>query len=155
MDRIDRRIVEVLEEEGRISYAELGERVGLSKSPCWARVRDIERRGVIDGFGARLDPAALDLNVQCYVSVTIAFDAHTQFEAAVLDHPAIMECHTTAGDSDYLLRVFAMSVEHLDDLLRHHVAKLPGVTGSSSTICLKTIKKRASLAKWSAIGGGN
>ena len=150
MDRIDLRIIKVLEEEGRISFAELGERVGISKSPCWTRVRDLEKRGVIAGYGARLAPAALGLNVQCYIDVTIDFDAHTQFEEAVLEHPAILECHTTAGSSDYLLRVFSQSVEQLDDLLRYDISKLPGVRSSSSTICLKTIKSRNSLADWSA-----
>ncbi len=150
MDRIDWKIIEVLEEEGRISYAELGDRVGLSKSPCWARVRDIEQNGTIDGFGAKINPQSLGLNVQCYISVTIDFETHTEFETAVLNHPAIVECHTTAGESDYLLRVFSQSVEHLDGLLRHDIAKLPGVQSSKSTVCLKTIKHRTSLSKWAA-----
>ena len=148
LDRIDWKIVDELEENARISFAELGERVGLSKSPCWNRVRDLERRGVIRGFGTRLNSEALGLSVQCYISIKIGFDSHAEFEAAVIDHPAIVECHTTAGESDYLLRVYARSVEHLDELLRHEISKLPGVTGSATNICLKTIKHRTSLAKW-------
>lgn len=148
LDAVDLRIIEQLESNGRMSFAELAERVGLSKSPCWNRVRALQERGVISGFAARLDPAELGLGVQCYIAVTIAFDAYSEFEAAVLDHPAILECHTTAGENDYLLRVYARSVGHLDDLLRHEIAKLPGVSGSTTTICLKTIKAQASLAHW-------
>ncbi|WP_246611147.1 Lrp/AsnC family transcriptional regulator [Aquisediminimonas profunda] len=150
MDRIDWKILEELEQDARVSFAELGERVGLSKSPCWNRVRNLQHSGTIQSFGARLDPGELGLGVQCYISITIRFDSHSAFEAAVIDHPAIFECHTTAGESDYLLRVYARSVEHLDELLRHEISKLPGVSGSSTTICLKTIKSQASIARWSA-----
>jgi Lrp/AsnC family leucine-responsive transcriptional regulator len=147
MDQLDWKIVRLLERDGRISFAELSERVGLSKSPCWNRVQRLRDENVIAGFGARLDPPALGLGVQCYISVTIAFDAHAEFEAAVCDHNAIIECHTTAGASDYLLRLYARSVEHLDDLLRYEISKLPGVQSSSTTICLKTIKSGSSLAE--------
>jgi len=146
MDQLDWKIVGLLESDGRISFAELAEKVGLSKSPCWNRVQRLRKEGVITGFGAQLNPPALGLGVQCQISVTIGFNAHTDFEQAVCDHPAIMECHTTAGSSDYLLRVYASSVEHLDELLRHEISKLPGVQSSSTTICLKTIKSNGSLA---------
>lgn len=151
MDKIDWKILEELEQDGRLSFAELGERVALSKSPCWSRVRDLERSGVITGYAALVNPAALGLAVQCLVSVRISFDKHSEFEQAVMDHPAIMECHTTAGDSDYVLRIHALSVEHLDELLRQGLAKLPGVHRLSTTVCLKAIKPRASLAQWAAI----
>lgn len=151
MDAIDFKILQQLEQDGRVSFAELGERVGLSKSPCWTRVRDLQGKGVIQSFSARLDPAQLGLGVQSYISVTIQLDDHSEFESAVLDHPAILECHTTAGESDYLLRVFARSVEHLDDLLRYEISKLPGVASSSTMICLKTIKSKAGLAQCAMI----
>jgi Lrp/AsnC family leucine-responsive transcriptional regulator len=151
MDKIDWRILAELEGDGRLSFADLSDRVGLSKSPCWTRVRDLEAEGVIQGFNARIDPTALGLAVQCYVAVRIRFDGHAEFEAAAIGHPAIIECHTTAGDSDYLLRIYARSVEHLDDLLRHELSKLPGVHRLSTTVCLKTIKARAPLTQWAAL----
>jgi Lrp/AsnC family leucine-responsive transcriptional regulator len=150
MDKIDWIILAELEGDGRMSFADLGERVGLSKSPCWTRVRDLEAAGAIQGFGARIDPLALGLAVQCHAFVRIRLDAHAAFEAAAIAHPAIIECHTTAGDSDYLLRIYARSVEHLDDLLRHDLSKLPGVHRLSTTVCLKTIKSRAPLTRWAA-----
>src|SRR3546814_9331130 len=71
-------------------------------------------------------PIAIGLAVQSFVEVQIRFDAHIEFEAAVLAHPAVVECHTTAGESDYLLKIFARSADHLDELLRHNLSKLPG-----------------------------
>ncbi|MBO9602848.1 MAG: Lrp/AsnC family transcriptional regulator [Novosphingobium sp.] len=150
MDRLDWKILAELEKDGRLSFAELGERVALSKSPCWNRVRELERSGTIRGYTATIDPTSVGLAVQCLISVRISFDRHAEFEQAVLDHPAIIECHTTAGDSDYLLRIHARSVEHLDELLRAGLAKLPGVHRLSTTVCLKSIKPRSSIAKWAA-----
>jgi len=150
MDKIDWKILAELEENGRLSFAELGDKVALSKSPCWSRVRDLEQSGAIAGYGALIDPNAVGLTVHCLVSVRIRFDMHDAFEQAVIDHPAVMECYTTAGDSDYVLRVHARSVEHLDDLLRHKLAKLPGVHRLTSTLFLKAIKARSSVAKWAA-----
>jgi Lrp/AsnC family transcriptional regulator, leucine-responsive regulatory protein len=150
VDRIDWKIANALEEDGRMSFADLAEQVGVSKSPCWNRVRELRKNGVITGFGVKLDPSALGLGVQCFISITISYEAHSDFEAAVCEHPAIIECHTTAGSSDYLLRLYARSVEQLDELLRHEISKLPGVKGTTTTICLKTIKQNGSLAKLSA-----
>lgn len=148
MDRIDWKITEALEANGRQSFAELAETVGLSKSPCWYRVRSLEQAGVIDSYNARLDPFALGLEVQSFVEVRINLDAHAEFEIAVVAHPAVVECHTTAGDSDYVLKVFTRSVDHLDELLRHDLSKLPGVHRLSTLMCLKTIKRQGNLAEW-------
>ncbi len=150
LDNIDWKIAEALEADGRRSFADLSADIGLSKSPCWTRVREMERSGLLLGYAAQFDPGRLGLGVLSQISVTIRFDAYTAFEQAVCDHPAIVECHTTAGSSDYLLRVYARSVDHLDELLRHEISKLPGVTSSSTTICLKTIKSRGSLTHWAA-----
>ena len=151
MDKIDWKILAELESDGRLSFADLSDRVGLSKSPCWTRVRELEAAGVIQGFGAQLDPVALGLPVLCYVSVRVRFDGHSEFEAAAVAHPAVIECHTTAGDSDYLLRIYARSNEHVDELLRHELSKLPGVHRLSTSVCLKTIKDRAPLTRWATM----
>lgn len=151
MDRIDQKILAELEVDGRLSFAELSDRVGLSKSPCWSRVRELEASAAIQGFGAQINPAAIGLAVQCYAYVRIRLDAHAAFEEAAVAHPAIIECHTTAGDSDYLVRIYARSIEHLDELLRHELSKLPGVHRLSTSICLKTIKSRAPLTSWAQL----
>lgn len=148
MDKLDWKIVAELERDARQSYAELGQNVGLSKSPCWSRVKGLEDSGIIESYAARLDPGALGLAMQSFVEVQIRFDAHTEFEAAVLAHPAVVECHTTAGESDYLLKIFARSADHLDELLRHGLSKLPGVQRLSTLVCLKTIKRHGNLSEW-------
>ena len=150
MDKIDWKILSELEMDGRLSFAELGERVALSKSPCWSRVRELEREGAIRGYSALIEPSGVGLPVQCLINVRISFDQHSAFEKAVIDHPGIAECYTIAGDSDYVLRIYAQSVEHLDYLLRQDLAKLPGVHRLTSTVCLKAIKARSSIAKWAA-----
>src|SRR3546814_4466772 len=133
MDRLDWKIIAALEENGRQSFAELGETVGLSKSPCWSRVRSLEEGGVIQGYSARLDPFALGLEVQSFVEVRISLDAHTDFEAAVMAHPAVLECHTTAGDSDYMLKL--RSEEHTSELQSL-------MRTSYAVFCLKKKKKQ-------------
>lgn len=148
MDKIDWKIVSELEIDGRLSFAELSKRVGLSKSPCWGRVRTLEDTGVIDSFAAHINPTALGLAVQCLIEVQIRLDAHDAFEAAAIEHPAVIECHTTAGENDYIVRAYAKSVEHLDRLLRYELSKLPGVQRIKTNICLKTIKSRSSLTRW-------
>lgn len=145
LEKAEAAILKLLEEDGRISYAELGERVGLSKSPCWSRVRELERRGVIRRYRAEIDPAAVGLDLHAFVQVTINSAKHTEFEAAVNRHPSVLECFTTAGQADYLLHVLVRGIAELDDLLRSQVSRLPGVQRLDTTVCMKTIKHRGSL----------
>lgn len=147
MDSFDYAILRLLEADGRSSYVGLAEQVGLSKTPCWARVQNLEKDGVIRGYRAVLDPAALGLGLNAFVQVSIEFGSHTAFEAAALAHPAITECYTTAGDGDYLLRVVTRDVGTLDSLLREDLCRLPGVQRFSTQICLKTIKDGGALSQ--------
>jgi Lrp/AsnC family leucine-responsive transcriptional regulator len=146
LDQAGIRILRELEEDGRLSYTDLAERVGLSKTPCWKRVQDLEAAGIIQGYRAVLDPGRLGLEHTVFVNVTLELGHQETFEAAVVAHPLVLECHTTAGASDYLLRVAVGSVVDLDRLLREELRNLPGVQRLSSLICLKPIKKAASLA---------
>lgn len=147
MDSFDHAILRLLEQDGRASYVGLAEQVGLSKTPCWARVQALEKEGVIRGYRAVLDPEALGLGLTAFVQVSIEFGSHAAFEAAVVAHPAITECFTTAGDGDYLLRVATRDVGALDSLLREELCLLPGVQRFSTKICLKTIKDGGPLAR--------
>src|SRR3981081_1918761 len=126
MDKIDHRILTSLEDDARQSFAELGEQVGLSKTPCWQRVRDLERSGVIKGYRAEIDAARLGLNVRAFVHVTINSIKHAEFENAVLQHPAILQCFTTAGQADYLMHVLVAGISELDELLRMEISQMPG-----------------------------
>jgi Lrp/AsnC family leucine-responsive transcriptional regulator len=140
--RTDHRILAALEKDARLSFSELGSEVGLSKTPSWARVRDLERRGLISGYHANISSAGMGLEIHAFVHVTIRSVASDAFEAAVKAHPAVLECYTTAGDADYALHVLVASASSLDALLRFELSRLPGVESVSTTVALKTIKER-------------
>src|SRR5487761_112591 len=127
MDKIDRDIVRLLEEDARISFAELGQQVGLSKTPCWQRVRQLERRGLIRGYRAELDAERLGLRVHAFVHVTINAARRAEFEAAASSRPAVLQCFTTAGQADYLMHVLGGEIGHLDQMLRIEIRRMPGV----------------------------
>jgi Lrp/AsnC family leucine-responsive transcriptional regulator len=154
MDRIDLSILQALEADGRLSYADLGERVGLSKSPCWKRVQALEQAGMIQGYRAVLDPAALGLETTAFIQVTVAFDQHDAFEAAVLRHPRILSAHATVGEADYLLHVLAPGMPALDEFLRQELWRLPGVQRFVTTIAMRTIKPAGAITANLALGGG-
>lgn len=147
LDGIDRRILSELETDGRMSYAELGNLAGLSKSPCWKRVQQLEEEGVITGYRAMIDPAKVGFEVQCIIEIAIRNDAHIEFEEAIANNPRIIECYTIAGSSDYMIRVLARSVGDVDDLLRYQISKLPGVQSTSTKICLKQIKSGGRISQ--------
>ncbi len=146
-DRADDAILRILEKDGRLSFNSLAEQIGLSKTPTWARVQNLEKRKVITGYRAEIDPAAVGLQLHAFVQVTINGTRHTEFEAAVLRHPSIIECYTTAGQGDYLLHVLVPSVAALDEILRTDVARMPGVQRQTTTIGMKTIKRGASIVE--------
>jgi Lrp/AsnC family leucine-responsive transcriptional regulator len=141
MDRIDAQILSILEADGRMSYASLAEAVGLSKTPCWSRVQALREAGVVRGFKAVLEPRALGLQVQAFVEILIEPSMREAFEAAVLVNASILDCFTTAGDADYIVKVACAGVEDLDRLLRCELTLLPGVRRSSTMLCLKTVKQ--------------
>lgn len=145
MDKIDTILLRRLEEDARQSYADLGRRVGLSKTPCWHRVRELETQGVIRGYRAELDPRKLGLQVHAFVQATINATKYSEFEAAVLRHPSVLQCFTTAGAGDYLLHLLAPDIGALDELLREEISRMPGVQRTVTTVCLKTIKHGAPI----------
>ena len=108
LDEIDRRILNVLQENARIANVELANRVGVSASPCWRRVRELEETGVITRYVTLVDPAALGLQVSVFVQVTLEKQVEGAleiFEQAVLARPEVMECYLMTGDADYHLRI--------------------------------------------------
>ena len=145
MDQIDRRLLTSLEENARQSFAELAEVVGLSKTPCWQRIRELERAGVIRGYRADIDALQLGLKVEAFVHVTLSSGHHAEFEAAVRQHPAILQCFTTAGHAGYLMHVLVAGIEELDSLLRMEISQMPGVQRVETTVCMKTVKHRSAI----------
>ena len=145
--KIDLSILSALESDARLSFAALGEKIGLSKSPCWKRVQALEASGVIRGYRTRINPIALGLETVAFVSVTVAFDRHAEFERAVIGHPAIIACHATIGEADYLLQVLTPSMSDLDVVLRQELWRLPGVQRFTTTMAMRTVKEDGALTQ--------
>jgi Lrp/AsnC family leucine-responsive transcriptional regulator len=155
MDNVDLNLLSALEADGRQSFAVLAETSGLSKTSCWSRIQNLEKSGVLQGYRAIIDAAALGLKVTAYVQVVITAGMRDAFESAVLSTPAVIECTTMAGEADYMLKVICADVERLDELLRYNLSFLPGVQSSTTLICLKTIKQNGSVtAALKTIGHG-
>lgn len=152
LDRVDRAILAALEQEGRLSFADLGERVGLSKSPCWKRVQGLEEAGLIRGYRAVIDPDKAGGTILAHAYITIAFDAHDAFEQAVQAHPCILACHATVGEADYMLTLLTRDLATLDDFLRNELWRFPGVKRFTTTLALRTIKSEGSVM--AAVGAG-
>ncbi|KAA0695680.1 Lrp/AsnC family transcriptional regulator [Neorhizobium sp. P12A] len=144
---IDQKIVSALEADARLSFAALAEAVGLSKTPCWKRVKALEEAGVIRGYRTMLDPAQLGFGLEAFVQVSIDFELSEAFEAAVRKHPLIWRCHATTGDADYLLHVLAADMGALDRLLRQELSRLPGVRRTVTSMSTREIKNDVSFAE--------
>ena len=148
LDAIDRRILDRLQENGRVSNVELANDVGISSSPCWRRVRELEKRGVISGYVALVDAAAVGLPVSVFVQVTLERQieaALETFEAAVKKRPEVMECYLMTGDADYLLRVVVSDLPTYEAFLKDHLTRIPGIANIKSSFALNQVKYRTSL----------
>lgn len=141
-DRVDEAILRLLEKDGRLSFNSLGQEVGLSKTPSWARVNALERDKVITAYRAEIDPARLGLQLHAFVHVTINTAKYVEFETAVNRLGAVLECYTIAGEADYLLHVLVPGIAELDDLLKSEISRLPGLQRETTTVAMKTIKHR-------------
>lgn len=148
LDRTDSRILEVLQKQGRISNAELAERVNLSPSACHRRVARLEAEGYIREYVALLDPRKVGRPTTVFVEITLsaqADDLLDAFEREVALVPAILECHLMTGKSDYLLKVVARDAEDFAQIHRHYLTRLPGVAQMQSSFALRTVFKTTSL----------
>ncbi|SEG32935.1 Lrp/AsnC ligand binding domain-containing protein [Marinobacterium lutimaris] len=148
LDRIDRNILTILQQEGRISYTELADRVGLSTTPCMERVKRLERDGVITGYHARLNPDMLDYNLLVFVEIALSYqspDAFEKFNRAVETLPYILECHLVSGDADYLLKARLHDMSQYRELLGQMLLTLPGVKNSKSYIVMEEVKEHSTL----------
>lgn len=141
MQKIDLQIISTLEGDARISFAELGESVGLSKTPCWNRVQNLHKSGVITGYAARLDPMTLGLNIRALVHVVVNFEHYQAFEKAILAHKAVRSCHAVTGEFDYVLEVLAKDITDFDQLLRAEMSRLPGVQRFNTSISTRMVKQ--------------
>ena len=142
MDSVDKKILAVLQDDGRLSITDLAERVGLSLSPCHRRLRSLERSGAISGYRADLDAAALGLGFQALVFVTMQGADRTTvaaFEEAVGGVPYVLEAQRLFGEPDYLLRVVSRDLPAFQQIYDEQLSTLPGVQRLSSTLVMKSV----------------
>jgi Lrp/AsnC family leucine-responsive transcriptional regulator len=148
LDELDRRILDELQADGRISNQDLSERIGLSPSPCLRRLRQLESDGVISRYVALVDPPTVGLGVTAFVRIRLDAqdDRHlAQFEGAVADFPEVMECYLMTGEADYQLRVLVGSLGEFEDFLRHRLTKIPGVAQVTTSFALRPVVYKTAL----------
>src|SRR5215469_7798479 len=143
IDDIDRRILAVLQDDGRISLADLATRVGLSPSPCLRRIRRLERSGVISRYVAVLDQAKVGLPVSVFVSIKLEsqrVEALERFKRAIAKWPEVLECYLMTGPRDYLLRIVAADLGAYERFLKQKLTRIDGVASIESSFALEQAK---------------
>lgn len=148
MDAKDRQILRELQRDGRLTNAELAERVNLSPSPCLRRVRLLEKAGVIDRYVAIVDRKAAGYPVTAFVQVTLARhdrEVVDAFEARVRDTPQILACHLMTGSSDYLLQIVVAGLDAYEAFMRDTLHTTPGIATINTSFVYGTVKDTVEL----------
>ncbi len=148
MDRTDYKILRELQRDGRLSSQALAERIGLSTSPCWRRVKRLEQEGVITGSVAVVDPAKVGLQVIAIANVSLEDhhpDSVAEFDRLVSECPEILECHATSGQYDYMLKVICESIGAYDELLGKNILRCKAVHTVNTSFVLRSTKSTTAL----------
>lgn len=148
LDRTDVAILNSMQENSRITNADLARSVNLSPTPCFNRVKAMEEMGVIRKQVTLLEPAVLGLNVNVFIHVSLekqVEDALSVFEKAIDDRPEVMECYLMTGDADYLLRVLVPDIRALEHFILDHLTKIRGVSNIRSSFALKQVRYKTAL----------
>lgn len=148
LDVIDHAILHALQEDGRLTNAELAVRVGLSASACHRRVRRLESDGIIERYAAVLNRQLVGRGVSVFVEISLESQREQlldSFEAAVGEIPHVMSCHLMAGNADYLVHVTCADVADYETIHREHIAVLPGVTSVRSSFAIRTVTDTTAL----------
>ena len=149
LDRTDKRILEAMQQDGRISNLELAEKVGLSPTPCSRRVKRLEESGIIDNHVSLLNQSILGLKLTAIIGISM--DRHTperfeNFESKVNDYPEIIEASVVTGQSyDYLVKAVVPDMEYYEELLLGRITRIEGVTGVHSSFVLRKVISKTAL----------
>ena len=143
LDKIDRRILSELRQDGRLTVTQLAEKVGLSSSPCWTRLKRLENAKIIEGYTANINPKAIGINELFFIEITL--ERHDdeileQFSEALAYMPEVVEAHLVTGDYDYLLKVAVKNAEHYERFLRKNLYSMKGVRHTRSIFALRPLK---------------
>jgi DNA-binding Lrp family transcriptional regulator len=148
LDSIDRRLLSALQKQGRISNADLADKVNLSASACHRRVQRLEADGYISGYVALLDARKMGVAATVFVEITLSTQADEvleAFEKAVARIPDVLECHLTAGAADYILKIVAENTDDFARIHRQYLTRLPGVAKMQSSFALRTVFNTTAL----------
>ena len=142
LDPIDYRILALLQRDARTTQVQIASEVGLSQPSVADRIKKLDQSGAIRGYVARLDPKALGNDIRAFIGVRISHPRHHDaFARRIQQIPEVLECHRVAGLDSYLLKVVAKNTEALDDLISGTLRRLNGVTRTTTTIALATVKE--------------
>lgn len=148
LDQTDRAILRELQADGRLSNAKLSEKLALSETPCWRRLKRLEAEGFIEGYQANLSRKKLGYGVVAFVQVTLgnhAGETPLLFEKLVASMPEILSCHNVTGDCDYMMQIVAEDLDTYGTFVRDQLRKLPGVTSIRSNLSLRDVKSSTAL----------
>ncbi len=158
IDKYERKILEILQEDAQISTVDLAAKVGLSQSPCWRRVASLEQAGIIRKRVALLDRKKVGLSTQVFAQVKLSATGRAnlaEFEIAISEIPEVIECFVLMGNMDFLLRVVTVDVEAYERLFFERLSHLPGVQEITSSIALSEIKSTTALPLPFDLGAGS
>ena len=148
LDKSDLRILDELQRDGSLTNAELARRIGLSPSPCLARVKTLESAGVVQRYVALANATALGLGLTVFISISLKTQSKqtlAEFEAHIAHHDEVMECYLMTGDSDYLLRVAVTDMAALERFILEQLSPIPGVEKIRSSFALKQVRYKTAL----------
>ena len=143
MDAVDRSMLRLLQDDGAVSNAALGEKLSLSVTPCWRRRKHLEDEGVITGYQANIDRRAVGLNLLAFVH--LRFNVHSDktadnFEAVIRGRPEVLSCHKITGDADYSLQVVAADLDAYGEFVERVLRRQPGIASIQSSLALREVK---------------
>ena len=143
LDRIDYKILSELRKDGRLTVTELAEKVMLSTSPCWTRLKRLENLNVIEGYTANINPKAIGINELFFIEITL--ERHDdeildQFSETLANMPEVVEAHLVTGDYDYLVKVAVKNSEHYERFLRKNLYKMKGIRHTRTIFALRPLK---------------
>jgi Lrp/AsnC family leucine-responsive transcriptional regulator len=148
LDRIDVKILQLLQANGRITNTELADKVGLSATPCSERVKTLERLGYIESYSAKLNPRLLQLELLVFVEITLirtSPDVFEEFSQAIVVLPQVLECHLVSGNFDYLIKARVANMAAYRQLLGETLLTLPGVSDSRTYVVMEEVKEAQTI----------
>lgn len=149
LNRIDRNILRILQDDGRITYAELARQVGLTTTPCIERVKRLEREGYIRGYTALLEPEHLGAGLIVFVQIRLdrtSKDSFDQFKSAVIKLPEVQECYLVSGNFDYLIKARVADMNAYREFLGETLLTVPGVQASTSIVVMEAVKETLTIS---------